>query len=177
MSPPRSSIVARAVTTARIRSRDPWFPANRRGSPPMRRSGARSTVVVMPIDVPLTARLDLVAVADAMHAGVISRTADTSLVEIARTLASEQVHCVVISDVEVTPSGQRLRWAIIDADDLVAALASPGAGPLAGDVAIAPAATVTPGDTVADALAQMVASRISHLVVEERGYPVGVLSA
>jgi CBS domain-containing protein len=131
----------------------------------------------MPIDVPLTARLDLVAVGDVMHPGVISCTADTTLVEVARTLASEQVHCVVVSDVERTLAGKRLRWSMIDTDDLVRALAAPDAGPLAGDVASTPITTVAPSDTVAEALALMVSSGVSHLIVEERGYPVGVLSA
>ena len=143
----------------------------------MRPSRGGPSVVGMPIDVPLTARLDLVVVGDVMHPGVISCTTDTPLVEVARTLASEQVHCVVVSDVERTPTGKRLRWSIIDTDDLVRALAGPGSGPLAGDVATSPATTVAPSDSVADALALMVSARISHLVVQERGYPVGVLSA
>jgi CBS domain-containing protein len=143
----------------------------------MRHGRAGPTVVVMPIDVPLTARLDLVVVRDVMHPGVISCTADTPLVEVARTLGSEQVHCVVVSDVERTSAGKRLRWSIVETDDLVRALATPGAGPLAGDLATPPATTVAPSDTVAEALALMVSSGASHLIVEERGYPVGVLSA
>ena len=143
----------------------------------MRPARSAPSVVAMPTDVPLTARLDLVAVGDVMHAGVISCTADTPLVDVARTLASERVHCVVVSAVERTPAGKRLTWSIVDTQDLVRALAGDEAGPRAGDVASAPAATVSPGDTVAQALALMVSSGASHLIVEERGYPVGVLSA
>ena len=143
----------------------------------MRRGGAPPSVVRMPIDVPVTARLDLVPVRDAMHAGVISCTADTPLVEVARRLAAEQVHCVVVSDVESTSAGQRLRWATIDTHDLVRALAARDGGAVAGDVATGPAITVAPGDSVADGLAKMVAADVSHLVVEERGFPIGVLSA
>src|SRR5918995_5905866 len=108
----------------------------------------------MPIDVPVTARLDLLPVSDAMHPGVISCTADTPLVDIARTLAAEQVHCIVVSDVEATSAGQRLRWATIDTHDLVRALAARDGGAVAGDVATGPAITVAPGDSVADALAR-----------------------
>ena len=143
----------------------------------MRRGGGPPSVVVMPIDVPVTARLDLVPVRDAMHGGVISCTADTPLVDIARTLAAEQVHCVVVSDVESTSAGQRLQWATIDTHDLVRALAAPGGGAVARDVATGPAITVAPGDSVAEALVKMVSADVSHLVVEERGFPTGVLSA
>jgi CBS domain-containing protein len=131
----------------------------------------------MPTDVPVTARLDLVPVRDAMHAGVISCTADTPLVDVARILASESVHCVVISDIETTGGGQRLRWATIETRDLVHALASPGEASLARDIASAPAITVSSDASVADALARMVSADVSHLVVEDRGYPSGVLSA
>jgi signal-transduction protein with cAMP-binding, CBS, and nucleotidyltransferase domain len=131
----------------------------------------------MPIDVPVTARLDLVPVRDAMHEGVISCTADTPLVDIARRLAAEQVHCVVVSDVESTAAGQRLQWSTVDTHDLVRALAAPDGGAVARDVATGPAITVAPGDSVAEALARMVAADVSHLVVEERGFPTGVLSA
>ena len=143
----------------------------------MRAACPAPSVVAMPTDVPLTARLDLVAVGDVMHAGVISCTADTPLVDVARTLASERVHCVVVSDVERTPTGKRLRWSIVDTQDLVRALAGDAAGARAGDVAVTPAATVAPADTVAEALERMVASGTSHLIVEERGFPVGILSA
>jgi len=139
--------------------------------------GAPPTVVVMPTDVPVTARLDLIPVRDAMHAGVISCTADTPLVEVARILASESVHCVVISDIETTGGGQRLRWATIETRDFVQALASPGGASLAGDIATAPATTVASDASVADALALMVSADVAHLVVEDRGYPSGVLSA
>jgi CBS domain-containing protein len=137
---------------------------------------ARS-VAVMPIDVPVPARLDLVPVRDVMHAGVISCPADTALVDIARILAAENVHCVVVADLETTAEGRRMTWGTVEAQDLVRALASAGGGRTAGDLATAPAATVAADESVSTALTAMVGAGVTHLVVEERGHPTGVISA
>ena len=131
----------------------------------------------MPIDVPVPARLDLVPVRDVMHAGVISCPAETTLVDVARTLAAERVHCVVVTDLETTADGRRVRWGTVEAQDLVQALASPEAGGTAGELARSPAVTVAADESVSTALATMVAAGVTHLLVAERGYPAGVVSA
>jgi CBS domain-containing protein len=131
----------------------------------------------MPIDVPVPARLDLVPVRDVMHAGVISCSADTALVDIARILAAEHVHCVVVADLETTAEGRRMTWGTVEAQDLVRALASADAGRTAGDLATAPAVTVAADESVSTALTTMVGAGVTHLVVEERGHPTGVISA
>ena len=128
-------------------------------------------------DVPTTARLDLIPVADAMHRGVISCTADTPLAEIARILANERIHCVVVSDLRKTEDGQRIEWGIVEERDVVRALAAGTPGADAGRVATMPAVTVRSEDTLAHALARMAAVHASHVVVQERGFPVGILSA
>lgn len=66
---------------------------------------------------------------------------------------------------------------MIDKHDLVRALAARDGGVVARDVATGPAITVAPSDSVAEALAKMVSAEVSHLLVEERGFPTGVLSA
>lgn len=130
----------------------------------------------MPFDVPTTARLDLVPVEDVMHAGVVSCGAEASLSTVARILADELIHCVVVSDAETTPSGQRLTWATVDADDVVRALASGDATTSAGRIAT-PAVTVEPQDPVATAVRRMAQQATSHVVVVDRGFPIGILSA
>jgi CBS domain-containing protein len=143
----------------------------------MRHGRPGRSVPGMPVDVPVPARLDLVPVRDVMHAGVISRPAETSLAEVARTFAAEQVHCVVVTDLEATAEGRRMRWATVEAPDLIRALASPTRGTTAGEVATAPASTVPADESVSTALSMMVGAGITHLIVEDRGNPVGVLSA
>jgi CBS domain-containing protein len=135
------------------------------------------SVVPMPINVPVPARLDLVPVRDVMHAGVISCPAETTVVEVARILAAQRVHSVVVTDLEATAEGRRMTWGTVEAGDLVHALASAGAGRTAGDLAKVPAATVAADESVSTALSTMVGAGVTHLVVEERGYPTGVVSA
>jgi CBS domain-containing protein len=130
----------------------------------------------MPIDAPTSARLDLLPVEDVMHAGVVGCAAEASLQVVAWILADEQIHCVVVSDAEMTPSGQRLTWATVDADALVRALAADETTTTAGRIAT-PAVTIEPQDTVATAVRRMAKHETSHLVVVDRGFPTGVLSA
>ncbi len=130
----------------------------------------------MPFDVPTTPRLDLVPVEDVMHAGVVGCGAEASLSTVARILADELIHCVIVSEAETTPSGQRLTWTTVDADDVVRALASGDTPTTAGRIAT-PAVTVEPQDPVATAIRRMAQQATSHIIVVDRGLPIGVLSA
>ena len=114
------------------------------------RRTARS-VVAMPIDVPASARLDLVPVRDVMHAGIISCPADTPLVEVARILSAQRVHAVVVTDLELTADGRRMTWGTVEANDLVNALAAVGGGRAAGDIATVPAVTIPADESVSTA--------------------------
>ena len=130
----------------------------------------------MTVNVPTSARLDLMLVEEIMHSGVVGCAADASLQVVAWILADEQIHCVVVSEAETTPSGQRLSWATVDAAMLVRALAAGETTTTAGRIAT-PAVTVEPEDTVATAVRRMAKHVTSHLVVVDRGFPIGVLSA
>src|SRR5215218_1353155 len=130
----------------------------------------------MPIDVPTSARLDLLPVEDVMHPGVVGCGEEASLQSVAWILADEQIHCVVVSEAETTPSGQRLTWATVDTAALVRALAAGETTTTAGRIAT-PAVTVEPEDSVATAVRRMAKHETSHLVVVDRGFPIGVLSA
>ena len=136
---------------------------------------ARRTFPDMPIDVPTSARLDLLPVEEIMHPGVVGCAAEATLQAVAWILADEQIHCVVVSDAETTPSGLRLTWATVDTPALIEALAAGRTTTTAGRIAT-PAVTVEPQDTVATAVRRMAKHKTSHLVVVDRGFPIGVLS-
>jgi CBS domain-containing protein len=125
--------------------------------------------------VPLVARLDLVTVDEVMHAGVVACDPSTPLAHVARILAEARIHCVVVSGIERTREGERLTWATLGDRDLVRALAE-GQDVTAGQIAASELITVAPGETVARAAQMMSEHDISHLVVIERGMPVGVIS-
>ena len=63
-----------------------------------------------------------------MRAGIISCGPETDLTTVARMMATNHVHAVVVSGIEPTPNGgEHLTWGIVTALDLVTA-ALPGVG-------------------------------------------------
>jgi|SRR5215207_1555214 len=127
--------------------------------------------------LPAIARLDLVAVGDVMHAGVIGCDPAAPLAGIASVLAREQIHCVIVSRVEHTPSGERIAWGAISATDLVRALDASDTSVTAERLASDPIVTVDPDDSVARAVQLMAEHDTAHLVVVRNDFPVGILSA
>ena len=115
-------------------------------------------------------------VSDEMRHGLISCAPETTLRDVARMMAGNHVHAVVVlrdeSDGDVTP------WGVVsDIDVLGAAL--PGAeGLTAGEVAGTPAVMVSPADTLEHAAQLMREHDTSHLIVVDpvTGQPVGVIS-
>jgi CBS domain-containing protein len=114
-------------------------------------------------------------VADVMRVGVLSCAPETSLRDLAQTMASHRVHCVVITDV----GGEQERaWGI--ASDLdVAASAGPDADRRsAREVARTSPVTVEPDTPVVHAAHMMADNETTHLVVVEggNGAPTAVVS-
>ena len=64
-------------------------------------------------------RLDLVRVADVMHTGLVRCDPSAPLTEIARLLAEERIHCVMVHGIQRTRAGERLTWGIVSDRDLV----------------------------------------------------------
>lgn len=108
-----------------------------------------------------------------MTRGVIRCAPETPLLEVAELMASRRVHCVVVaSDVRASRV-----WGIVSDLDLVAAA---GVRDLdeqtAGGSAATPALVVAPEETLERAAQLMTEHATTHLVVVERGRPVGILS-
>jgi len=112
-------------------------------------------------------------VVDAMRMGVVSCPPDTSLRDVARTMATYRIHCVVVAEVaDGAPLG-----VIADIDIVAAAGGSPDAP--AGTLARTEPITVPPDDSLAHAAQLMAEHEVTHLVVvqPQSRHPVGVLSA
>jgi CBS domain-containing protein len=121
--------------------------------------------------------LDHALVEDVMRPGIISCGPETDLTTVARTMATNHVHAVVVSGIHQTPSGgEELTWGIVSALDLVAA-ALPGAGaPDAGALASTEVVTVDAREPLERAAQLMVEHQLTHLLVVDGARPVGVLS-
>lgn len=119
--------------------------------------------------------LDQARVADVMRVGVLSCAPETSLRDLAQTMSSHRVHCVVVTDLG---GGQERAWGI--ASDLdVAASAGPDADRRpAREVARTALVTVGPDASVVEAAHLMAENDTTHLVVVEAGdgTPTGVVS-
>jgi CBS domain-containing protein len=121
--------------------------------------------------------LEHALVEDVMRRGIISCGPDTDLTTVARTMAINHVHAVVVSGIEVEPGGgERLTWGIVTALDLHGA-ALPGAGaPDAGMLASTEVLTVDVSEPLARAAQMMVEHQLTHLLVVSGARPIGVLS-
>ena len=113
-------------------------------------------------------------VSEWMTPGVITCSPQTPLVDVAETMATRRVHCVVVTGFErrVAPP-----WGVVSDLDLVAAAYVRGLDDqTAGGSAATPALVVSPAETLERASQLMTEHAIAHLVVVDGGEPVGVLS-
>ena len=120
-------------------------------------------------------RISTLAVGDAMHRGVITCDRETSLVDVARTMARHAVHCVVVEN----GSGDQVPWGVVSDLDLVAAaMVRDLEEQTAGGSAASPVVLVTPEETLERAAQLMMENGSAHLLVVEGSsqQPVGVLS-
>ena len=114
--------------------------------------------------------LEHVLVADAMRRRLIAVRADEPLHAVARLMAAERVHAVLV-DPQVRPAR------VVTATD-VARRAADADAVTAGEAAGPPAATVSADRSLAEAAALMGDREIAHLVVLDpaSGQAVGMLS-
>lgn len=131
----------------------------------------------MPTDTPMLPRLDLVRVEDVMHTGLVTCDPTTPLTAIARLFAQQRIHCVVVNGIERTRAGERLTWGIISDRDLMRALDATDETATAGTLAVTDLETVDPQEPLDRAVQLMAAHDITHVLVVERAYPVGIVSA
>jgi CBS domain-containing protein len=126
---------------------------------------------------PIIARLDLMSVEDVMHVGLVGCDPGAHVTEIARILATERIHCVIVHGIERTRAGEHLTWGIVSDQELIAALDQPDAGTTAAMLAVTARPTVERAERLDRAVALMASHHVTHLIVTENDYPIGVLSA
>jgi CBS domain-containing protein len=122
-------------------------------------------------------RLDLVRVEDAMHPGLVGCDPAATLPAIARIFAEERIHCVVVNGIERTRAGERLTWGIVSDRDLIRALDATDTSITAGALAAPAFMSVTPDEPLDHAVRIMASFDVTHVLVLEDGYPVGIVSA
>lgn len=125
-------------------------------------------------------RFEAATIADVMHVGVIGVPPDADVVTIARALAGNRIHCVVVDGiVHDAAGGERLVWGMVTDLDLLRAATPANREVTAGELAATEAVTAYPGDSLERAAQLMTEHDVSHLVVtsQESGRPVGVVSA
>jgi CBS domain-containing protein len=118
-------------------------------------------------------------VADAMTAGVISCTPETSLRAIARLMTDRHVHAVYVLDYGSEDDETVELWGIVSDLDLVAAARGDLDHRTACESAVTPLVTVRSDDSLDRAAQLMAEYGSSHLAVIDAatGRPAGVLSS
>lgn len=122
---------------------------------------------------PAASPLATATVADAMHRGVITCSADSGLATIAATMAANVVHATVLLRPE-----RESALVVTDLDVIRAALCG-GAERTAAEIAREPMAIVVSTAPLEHAVALMARREDAHLLVSQPGaeWPVGVLSS
>jgi CBS domain-containing protein len=122
--------------------------------------------------------LDEMNVADAMHRGVLTCGLYAPLTQVARTMAEENVHCVVVWN-EPSEAAETPLWGVVSDLDLVAVAASENLRDrTAGGSANTPVLMVETTEPLRRAAQMMAEHEVSHLVAVDpvTTKPVGVLS-
>jgi CBS domain-containing protein len=131
-----------------------------------------------PIPAPAQ-RLAAIPVRDAMQLGLFTCAPDDPIDVVARMMAEQSIHSVVVTGIARRDhGGEQLSWGIVSALDLMAAL-DPAAGSTAGEVAGTEIVTVSPREPLGLAARLMAEHQTAHVVVvsPETGRPVGMVSA
>jgi len=119
-------------------------------------------------------------IGDVMHVGVIGVPPEADIETIARALASNRIHCLVVDGViREDGRGERLVWGTITDLDLLRAAGVRGEQLTAARLAATEAVTAYPSDSLERAAQLMTEHDVSHLVVTslDSGRPIGVVSA
>jgi CBS domain-containing protein len=125
----------------------------------------------------LTPSIEHATVADAMRTGVLSCPPDVPASLVARTMATNHIHSVVVEGVHYDPvHGEQLSWGVVSDMDLLRAARAGGDELTAGEIAITEPVTVEPTLALEEAVRLMVEHETAHLIVADRGRPVGILS-
>jgi CBS domain-containing protein len=122
------------------------------------------------------ADLRRLTVLNALQLGLIECPPDAGVPAIARTMAEQRVHCVVVTGIE--RRGERLDWGIVSDLDLMAGLQPGVSDATAGDLAASDVVVVEPGDSLEHTAQLMAEHQTAHVLVvsPDTGLPVGIVS-
>lgn len=125
----------------------------------------------------LTPCFENATVADAMRIGVMSCPHDVPATTVARMMATHHIHSVVVEGAYNDPvHGERSKWGVVSDMDLLRGARAGIDDLTAGDIAITEPVTVEASLPLDEAVRLMAEHDTAHLVVAERGRPVGILS-
>jgi CBS domain-containing protein len=126
----------------------------------------------------VTVSVERATVADAMHPGILSCEAETHLIDVARMMVENRVHCIVVMGIAQNHVGEALVWGIISDLDLVRAAIRFAAKGTAGALAKRPFTSVEPTTPLLEAGELMLTHSVDHLVVvpADTSLPIGILS-
>jgi CBS domain-containing protein len=118
--------------------------------------------------------LEHATVRDVMRPELLTSPPDAPLRDVARTMAAEHVHSVIVSGVG---KGER-EWGIVTDRDLLQAAREDIDGRTAGSAAVSEFLSVGPDEALERAVQTMLEHDVTHLVVVDPAtdQPVGVLS-
>ena len=125
-------------------------------------------------------RLAGIPVRDAMQLGLFTCAPDDPIDAVARTMAEQSIHSVVVTGIARRDhGGEQLSWGIVSALDLMVAMDPAAAATTAGEVAGTEIVTVSPREPLGLAAQLMAEHQTTHVVVvsPETGRPVGMVSA
>ena len=122
--------------------------------------------------------LEHATVADAMHPGILSCDAETSLTEVARMMSTHHVHCIVIRGGAEGPTDEPSVWGLVSDLDLLRAGLHSDAPDTVAELAVKPVVKIETTAALRDAAQLMLAEDASHIVAVNptSGRPVGILS-
>jgi CBS domain-containing protein len=122
--------------------------------------------------------LETTRVEDVMHEGVVTCSLYAPMSVVARTMAENRIHCVVVWN-EPARNERAEVWGVVSDLDLVKMAATQElSARTAGASAATPALMIAPEETLQRAAQLMSEHEVTHLVVVDPGTakPVGVLS-
>lgn len=137
--------------------------------------GMTRSATPQPLPGSLSPSFDRAQVFDAMRPGVITCTPDTGLDAVARIMAMNRIHAVVVSALGAAPGATA--WGIVTDLDITRCA---GAADVhtAGSIASTDLVTVSADESLERATHLMAEHEATHVVaVDSAGMPVGVLSS
>jgi CBS domain-containing protein len=123
---------------------------------------------------PSTKTRDRVWVLDAMRHGTLTCQAETPLRTVARMMSEHRVHAIVVTYLDGV---SERAWGIVSDVDLLGVIGGDLDRLTAGDAAATELLMVDPGQDLEAAARTMAEHEVSHVVVVDRGKPIGVLSS